>query len=50
MCLNHCSVFTKNSGFGSSKSFGKSVNVRPGLALGVITLQAGSRGDKITLT
>ena len=32
------------------KSFGKSVNVRPGLALGVITLQAGSRGDKITLT
>jgi hypothetical protein len=27
----------------------KFVNVRPGLALGVITLQAGSRGPKISL-
>lgn len=28
---------------------GKSVNVRPGLALGVITLQAGSKGPKLSL-
>ena len=27
----------------------KFVNVRPGLALGVITLQAGSRGHKLSL-
>ena len=27
----------------------KSVNVRPGLALGVITLQAGTKGPKLTL-
>ena len=27
----------------------KFVNVRPGLALGVITLQAGSRGPKLSL-
>ena len=27
----------------------KCVKVRPGLAMGVITLQAGSRGEKITL-
>ena len=32
------------------KSMGKCVNVRPGLAMGVITLQAGARGDRITLT
>ena len=34
----------------NSKSLGKCVNVRPGLAMGVITLQAGARGDRITLT
>ena len=34
----------------NAKSLGKCVNVRPGLAMGVITLQAGSRGDRITLT
>ena len=28
----------------------KCVSVRPGLAMGVITLQAGARGDRITLT
>ena len=34
----------------NAKSLGKCVNVRPGLAMGVITLQAGARGDRITLT
>ena len=34
----------------SGKSLGKCVNVRPGLAMGVITLQAGARGERITLT
>ncbi len=33
----------------SGRSGGKSVKVRPGLALGVITLQAGARGPKLTL-
>ena len=33
-----------------TKSLGKCVNVRPGLAMGVITLQAGVRGERITLT
>ena len=31
------------------KTVGKCVNVRPGLAMGVITLQAGTRGERITL-
>ena len=34
----------------NQKSLGKCVNVRPGLAMGVITLQAGARGERITLT
>ena len=33
-----------------TKALGKCVNVRPGLAMGVITLQAGVRGERITLT
>ena len=33
----------------NAKSLGKCVNVRPGLAMGVITLQAGARGERITL-
>ena len=33
-----------------TKALGKCVNVRPGLAMGVITLQAGARGERITLT
>ena len=32
------------------KNLGKCVNVRPGLAMGVLTLQAGTRGERITLT
>ena len=31
------------------KTLGNCVSVRPGLAMGVITLQAGARGEKITL-
>ena len=34
----------------NSKNLGKCVNIRPGLAMGVLTLQAGARGDRITLT
>ena len=33
----------------NAKPLGKCVNVRPGLAMGVITLQAGARGERITL-
>ena len=39
---------TRSAASSASGSDGKCVNVRPGLALGVITLQAGSR-HKITL-
>ena len=36
-------------GVPKEKDEGKNINVRPGLALGVITLQAGARGPKLLL-
>ena len=41
-------VKSDKSSLGRDKN-AKCVNVRPGLAMGVITLQAGARGERITL-